>query len=494
MRILVIPHVASKNLEGESVALVFAEYMKSIKKYAEKNGEKVWFYVVLPRGVTGEKIYEDVGNTTVVFENRRLKQFYTEIDAVDVDTLELFGARTGIYPVDAVITSKTGFALMMTKYLSDFRYAQESLDYLRIPVVIIEDRAFGRKNTHNLVDGVEFMLRAMSYATHYTVFMDEFEFEEAYDASKQYLSKAMLRRFMKHAIMYPGVRCREIDRIIHGVKKREKFTLFWGGRISAQKRPGFVLDVYNRFYELGYDVDIIVTTPHEADVKTDVIPKALRRNSKIKVLYNVSREEYLKLLASSHVFLSGSLYEGFTIGHTEAGYTGVPVIVPNRPWSRLIFGSDYKLMYDPRSEKEALAVLIWCYENYDECVEISRKTRERIRELFDAEKTHEILYNVVKKAYTETVLDNIDQLIIGRGIKEVLDTVISEARSRGYDKISLRMLIMLMKKYMRVSNRWTDPRLGMPSMWALYQYIKNVLGYRDTCDSEEPVFNIEVDN
>lgn len=478
MRIMLQPVLGIGDVSRDSNGLTYLEIARHLSELYDK---KCWFYLVVSRDVAGTDKFEELGNVTVLKERRRLEQYFTEVDVVSVDVARWFAVSGGRFLIDVVLTSKTGGALMLKKMLSDFRLLREEIGENRgFPVVIYEDRAFGRSNTHNLRDAYEFMMRAMSYASMPSFFMTPFEIEEALDASKEFVSPTVLKKIKENAVLLPnGVDVDEIDRLIEGVKKNERFTVFWGGRFAAQKKIGFIMDVFNRFYESGVDADMVLTSPHlVAGLKIyESIVTKKKRNSRIRVIEGVPREDFIRMCAASHAWISGSLYEGFTMAHAEMAYVGVPGIVPRRPWSEYMFGKDYPLMYDSNNLEQAVAMLRWVYENPKEAEEIGAKTRENIRSRFTIDRFIRGLASLLESEYRRAV-EEMRPFFGGKTFKTV-ETVA--------DKMGDEFVFDDFVKEYEVWGKVRDKTIkSMPNRWHLYQMLKEI-GYEDLYTASHPV-------
>ena len=468
MRILLQPIIGSADLALDSTAVLWQDFIRCCLKITEK----LWFYVLLPKGYKNYDAFERLPHTTVIIEERKRRRFFEEIDMFDMDTVyRLFNMRTGVYQIDAVITQKTGVALLLQKVLSDIRYASER-DYLKIPVLIVEDRAWSRSETHQFVDWQEFMLRSMSYASCRSVLWTNLEREEILDVASLYLSESALLRMRENSVVVPqGYPVEEVDRIVEGVKKRDKFTLFWGGRMTGQKRVPFILEQYLKMFESGLDVDIIITTPSLPSPKTlSLVERFCKRWKGLKILFNVKRRDFLRLCASSHVWLSASLYEGFTVGHVEMAATGVPGIVPRRPWSEEIFGSDYELMYNPRSFGEAATLLRWVYENYDEAVEIGRRTRERMRKSFDKMYFAEMVLGILSDMCQEELSRGLVMIKDGTKTAELLEVVMSKFKALGYERVKSFEVLSEMRK-LSYGKGYGGELMQYPSLWDVRKWL-----------------------
>lgn len=489
MRIALIPVVNNVELKSDSSAQTYVDMIRALNKVSKEVGEPLYFYVVLPKKLKDYEEFEQFDNVTVLIENRERQQFFEEVRTIDMPSIyKWFNQRVGLYQIDVVITSKTSVALAIQNILIDFRNASAKMDYLRIPVIVYEDRAFGRRNTHNVLDSVEFALRSMSYGFLPSVFLTDFERDDTFDVIGLYLNHAMLKRAKENSrVIYQGIDTEEIDNIVEGVEKRDKFTLFWGGRISAQKRFDFVFDAYLKVYEMGYDVDILLTSPSNVMVPK-TMGKAMKYLKKLKGLHvklGVGRKEFMRFAKSSHCWLSASEAEGFSLGHAELGYIGVPGVVPDRPWSRLLFGEDYELMYEPDDLESAVTMLLWVYENYDKAQSIAEKVRKRIKDNFDIAKTSRQLYALIDEVYH--MLSGTTVIKDGAELSKTMDVVIEKLEEQCGGTFTLFEALNEFKKYLRVKPDYANPRVSMPGPWDVYHYLKKK-GFVDLCNKPYPIF------
>jgi hypothetical protein len=472
MRVLVIPLLGMKDMREDSSGQMWANILLNMYKLADG---KIWFYVLLPRGHDGYELFERLPNTTVILEERARKGYFVESDVVDYGTLvPLFNQKEGVYPIDVVLTSKIGAALNIARALRDIRYESG------VPIVLLEDRAWSRKETHQLVDKHEFMIRSAAYSFFKTVVLTNLEREEIIDVAQLYLSPAQLKQLKENVIVKPlGVNVKEIEEIVKNVKKFERFTCFWGGRISAQKRVPFVLKQYLWLFESGRDIDILITSSHPCipPKMGDEIKELLKRYRGLRIEFSVPKRRFLEYCAASHVWLSASLHEGYTVGHVEMGCTGVPGIVPRRPWSEELFGKNYKLMYDPGSAPQAAALLRWVYDNYDEAVAIGRETSTRMRELNQDMAFADKLLSIMSG---EVEARNEEKLAVGKAMEEAFEATCS----RLGDEFSLFTFFSALRDVLFDKS---FNRLSKPSVWDARRWLLEN-GYIEVYCSPEPVF------
>jgi hypothetical protein len=461
-----------KDLREDSSAQMWAAILRNLYMLADG---KIWFYVLLPRGFEGYELFEKLPNTTLFLEERQRKGYFLESDVVDYGTLvPLFNQKEGVYPIDVVLTSKIGAALNISRSLRDLRYRSS------VPLVLLEDRAWSRKDTHQLVDEHEFMVRSAAYSFFKTLVLTNLEFAEIVDVAQIYLSPACLRRLKENVIVKPlGVNVDEIEKIASSVKKFERFTCFWGGRMSAQKRPSFVLKQYMWMFESGRDVDVLVTSPHPCipPKMGDEIKELMTRFKGLRIEYAVPKRRFLEYCAASHVWLSASLHEGYTVGHVEMGCTGVPGIVPRRPWSEELFGRNYKLMYDAGSAVQAAALLRWVYDNYDDAAAIGRETAAKMREVNRdvafADRLLSILASEVERRAEE-------KLAVGDAMRFAFEAACSKLG----DEFSLFSFFAALKDVLFDKS---FNQMDKPSVWDARRWLLEN-GYKEVYMGSEPVF------
>ena len=472
MRVLVVPLCGMKNLKEDSSALMWRAILENLTKLADG---KIWFYVMLPRGYEGYELFTDLSNVSLVLEERQRKGYLVESDVVDYGTLiPLFNQKEGVYPIDVVLTSKIGAALNMARALRDLRYDSS------IPIVLLEDRAWSRKETHQIVDEHEFMVRSAAYSFFKTLVLTNLEKDEIVDVAQIYLSDSALKRLKENVIVKPlGVDVDEIDSLAKSTKKFEKFTCFWGGRMSAQKRPSFVVQQYSWMFESGRDVDVLITTPHPCipPKMGDEIKELMKRFKGMRVEFGVSSRKFLECCAASHVWLSASLHEGYTVGHVQMACTGVPGIVPRRPWSEELFGKNYKLMYDAGSKVQAAGLLRWVYDNYDEAKSIGEEVAEKMKaansEMVFADKLMSVLRAEAEKK-------NEEKLAVGESMRFTFEAVCDKLK----DDFLLFDFMNVLKDFLIDKSL---NQIDKPSLWDIRRWLLEN-GYEEVYKSEVPYF------
>lgn len=264
------------------------------------------------------------------------------------EVFDLFNPFNGKYQVDAILTSKTISAVPLKRMLSN--------ELISVPVIVLENWISKELSSH---PDTELKLRSISYSECPTVFATSRERDMAFDFSKRFLSSKALSDCKRNStVRSQGVHAKRIRGVCGSVDKFDTFTCVFSARFNPNKQWDSILGVYEDIYRMGCDVQI------KAVSTLDRPPDVEKRFTAVEFLPPQSYEGYLKLISKSHVAVSMSLDEGFSLGWSEHLCTGNPVLLPDRDWAVEMVGKDYPYLYS--TEMELLAMLKWVYSNYDE--------------------------------------------------------------------------------------------------------------------------------
>lgn len=473
MRYAMIPLTSTvMNIKTESDFLS----SKHMIEEAVRQGRGYFYFCLIDE----QKKYLGVRNTPGItyLYNPERTEFYYQSSFVPLNFIELFNPVLGKYYVDAVITSRSGAAAIMSKLLWDKRVEEPE-----IPVVVVENKVSAAGGTHNVMCYEDLLLRAAGYAVSCNFFATERERKLAFDLCKEFLSPSAMKRVIENShVVYHGVNCEEIDETIKKTPKSEKFTLLYSGRLTSNKQWKRVLEDYKKFFSFGRDVDLVVCAPLGS---TEIDSAIKRLGTWGEVNLGLPRKEYLEKLVSSHVCLSNSLEEGGTVGFVEQLYSGAVVILPKRPWVEGILGlmyREYPFLYDGSTE-QAYTVLKAVFEDYQSAREKMEAVRKFIRENYDIK--------VVVKRY----FDIIEQYVLERkrrvlrkrepqGIKKLIDNILRiMGREVNFNEFLDRTKLYSEKDVKGSEKNW---RSGFPSRWQMYNFLLR-RGYEDNCLFETPV-------
>lgn len=117
---------------------------------------------------------------------------------------------------------------------------------------------------------------------------------------------------------------------------REKNTIVWCGRISAEKRPLDAIHVMHHITKKIPDAKLYIVGSGNETIQKNMFSLinqySLENNVEI-VGFTTNTEEYY---AKASVFLGTSEYEGFSLTFCEAMAHAVPIVTYNLPWLTLI--------------------------------------------------------------------------------------------------------------------------------------------------------------
>lgn len=129
--------------------------------------------------------------------------------------------------------------------------------------------------------------------------------------------------FILNPIEYTGEECPEFDR-------REKFTVFFAGRLSPEKNIGYLIDSFHRFLKICPDADLWIAGSGvtESELRRQV--KDLGIEGRVTFLGQVTRDQLPKYYRQCHVFVLPSLTEVLPLVALEAMRFSRPTIVTDR--------------------------------------------------------------------------------------------------------------------------------------------------------------------
>ncbi|MBF0554021.1 MAG: glycosyltransferase [Nitrospirae bacterium] len=472
MRFLIVPLMGASgsSINSESDFLV---YRHLIDAFADI-GANAYFYFLLP-----EKAKKHVTDAEMRHSNFEYlfddiwsgMSFYDQV-SLPSKVVDLFHPVYGTRPIDMIITSRSHSAMYMRRLFMD-------RSGVEIPVGIIEPKVSSVISSlnHNETFFIDMMSRVSGYCTSLNLFSTEVEKAEAIRACARYASPAMVKQMSANSVIMPlGLRIGELDSVISSTPKKEKFTLFWGGRMNANKRYDDVIRLMDKFYAFGRNVEILVNSTLSETGKFG----ELKKKCFVKGTGgNLSREEYLKTIASCHIGLCMSNVEGCPVGFIEQVYCGIVLILPKRDWVRGVFGTEYPFVYD--TEDEAYILMRYIYENYEEAKKKMVPVLEMIRTKYFVVNSVRILISETQK-YIKQFNDKCETLFY-KGWRTLTDEILIE-KEMSFSQIVARIKE---KAEMPAQVCHQTQMCTYLTQRDLYKYIIEK-GYVDKCDSPEPVF------
>lgn len=346
MRVLILPLIGISNINGDSDYLFYADIVKGAK-------DRGWyFYMALPEAQKGQ--VEELPNCEYIWVPMGT-DFFQQSMSWPHELTQIFGRREGTKMIDLLVTTRTGGSVVGQSQLSDFRRS------FHIPTVLMEAMVRSWQNP-NMVDA---SLRAMSYCLAHSWLLSDEERLRALEIIRKVCAPYLAQQFLDNCrIIETGVRISDLKAVIDEVPKQDKFTLFFGARFSKEKRPDKMVEMVEKFFSFGRDVNIIVTTQH---VGSHDLQKYGKSSAFTELNIGCPRNDFLRKAGSSHVFICTSDDESWPSGFWEQLYIVGLGIFPDKPWVRANLPKEYPYIY--KDMMEAHTMIRYMEENYEEAKE-----------------------------------------------------------------------------------------------------------------------------
>lgn len=469
MRIAMVPNPTFRNLEGESEFLMFRQYARDILSV-----RKAHVYMVIPSWC--QQPPPEEGITYLVDDADRNLAFADRIAAVPIQFPQWFNARFGKYPVDAVHTTRTAAVSQMNKYLVDFR------DKARIPVILDENMALDE--SHFYVGPEDLVARTLGYATAAHNFFDiSFEMERAISTARMYLSARQVRRVIDNSTIVPcGISMERIANLTSTERRSRKFQLMYGNRLNASKKPEQLMELYNRFYAAGRNVNIVITTP-----MSGAFLDKLKDKAHVKMYKDLQSDDFVRMAARSHVFVETTAFGGFSLGLSEIICAGPVVLLPRLHWIHSFVGDkvwrEYPYFFDDMTE--AAVILRRVYDNFEEADRHMEMFRDYWRKNFDSKLCSMRMLGIMEEQIQKQPRGG----LWSPGNMELIRQALREMKNKGLEKFHIEQLYMYMVDNSKVMDEkdMKHPLRGKISKWGLYRWLCQN-GWEDTCTGPQAVF------
>jgi hypothetical protein len=248
-----------------------------LKQFIEQNQDRGWFYVVVPKGAI---VTSPPPKTTFLRSTMDMSYFQFR------DLAEFFSVNDGQHVVDVAVTMTPQFAVSVDLAANQMSFTKGSHN---IPVCI----------WHQMIHAYKDPYWVRACTGYYNLFC-------SYEEMRSYrveLLKSFKPSFVKDTtdkdtVVSYGVRFNEIRAIARAREKPVRPTILFGFRQNAFHGPNEAAAIVRKLYELGYDFDLIVTTPDNgfAPVVKDLVDDLPNTTSRI----NCTQDEFFALLGRAH--------------------------------------------------------------------------------------------------------------------------------------------------------------------------------------------------
>jgi hypothetical protein len=359
MRILVLPNLSRLTDVGYDSCFVvpwqWARYMP-----------QHYFYISVPETVDTRGF--ELPNVKFL-KCEKFVDYHTQQVMVDADLYFNFNQLNGVYPIDAISTSRVPAAIILKRMFTSNNGSSS------IPSVIFTSKAMAKGDTHDADSEIERKIRSMSYTECVSTFNTQRELDISRKACSQFLMASEMARFDANArVVSVGIPHDEIEQATNGVSKNKEFTVYYGGRLTSNKRWFDVLDMYDEFLKANADARAVLSTFYNIKPLEE---HRRRLGDRLSVFQDLSRQQLFKLQAEAHASIC-MINKGNSAGiYLEQILAGQVVLFVDRPWSRSTFDGVKQPFFFSTAE-EALALLRWVKNNYDEAQSKMKPIREHI--------------------------------------------------------------------------------------------------------------------
>lgn len=401
--------------------------------------------------------------------------FYDNQGSPPRSFLEMFNPRVCKYPVDLIWTSRVGATLAFNRAMMEHR-----VDRDLVPIVTTDAKVASFDEKHQTVTDNLLMANAFGYAASYPTFSSQHELDLATDVCKHYLASSMVSRVLSKAQIIPfGFQARRIDSLVTDVEKRDVFTIFFGGRLNVTKRAENMVEMYSKFYAAGRNIDIMICSP-KADRAG--LGRAGGKFGISHVEYHPAcpSDTFIRLAASAYIYVNTSRLEGWPVGTVEQMYVGLVSILPKAQWVRGILleqFDSYPFLY--HNFDEAVAMLHYVYENYDEAKQKVAHIPKFLADNFG--------HHVISPRFLGLFDELVESHDPGLALLSPRNTqLITAALDRMGDEFSLDGLY---DEMVGMSDAMQgEARRGQISKWIIYKHLCRHKKFEDTCRSAMPIF------
>ena len=376
-----VPQISTGEVSAESNIVVHRLLTKAMQDVEPGHA-----YMLLRDGDEGKFSARNV--TPIFEEDARIKSFYQQMGYVDLHRMvDLFGWQHGLYPVDAVFTSRVGVAPLMA-------ISMGSVPLTPMPVIMYEPRVYGPtdEQRHNMDSPYHLAIRAAAYATCIGLYMQQSYKDEALTAARHIMAPGVIDRWDEHSFVLTNPV--EIAPREEGwVRDPERKRLLFAGRLNTNKNWPKVMEVFASIHDSRPDVDVWLHSGTGAFDKLDQAGSTWHRTSE-----KLPRDDYWGMIYGAHVGAYMSTDEGANATVQEMLLAGVAMALPDRPWVRKMF-TPLEYPYLASGAGEMKVLVDWLLDHYEEADRTLAPIREFIRREHSYERCVKDLETVMEFIY-----------------------------------------------------------------------------------------------
>lgn len=414
----------------------------------------------------------------------KMPVLYRAQEAVpDRDVIWRFAPQDGNSPVEAVISMSPQRMPNLVNAWSIRSIESAEPVFVNWDLLVRNDRS-----GEMTADEIELIQMAMGYAAaDLNVFESPIARKMAIDMCRKYLAPARVKGVLDSSVdVWQGI---PVNRVLNATegKKRDRFTVYYGGRLSESKRFEDLAEVVRRVFEYGRDIDFVITTGSIEGQKLEELKKELPFAT---FHVGLSQEDAWRVMGTCHTSLCFSSHELFGMAFWEQMVAGLPVVMKAADWNYDLLPEGYQWI--AYSNNQAAALLIQQYEAWRQNLapgDVMRDLRvaEHIRDRMDSEKNLRELGLMVQGAVSVRRHSAFDSYEKGgrSGLSDLVDVVVADRAS-----ISWAGLVDGVREASRIGKGVIGNKLKWARSNAMLDLYRLMLwkGWVDMMDEEDPIF------
>jgi glycosyltransferase involved in cell wall biosynthesis len=256
--------------------------------------------------------------------------------ALDPATLWRYSSSVGEQPIDLAVAGSNQIALHLANAWT-IRSAEDDRPYVVAwDLLTRDDRNRGWRS-----EDVELMAHfAGAAVADLNIYGSEMMRWMTADMLRKLFSPSVVRKTLQERseTIYAGVPVKRIDEVTGGIQKRDRFTVFYGGRFGAVKRVDDLTEIADLAFQFGRDMHMVVCTgsitPNKAEAFRQQFPM-------VELHVGTGQEEAWRLMASCHAGIMWSKHEMIGSMFVEEMVAGLPLIAHEHRWLKALLPQEY---------------------------------------------------------------------------------------------------------------------------------------------------------
>ena len=308
------------------------------------------------------------------------------------ETVWRYAPQAGLNPVDAVITGSNQIAHALSNAWG-IRMPESHR-----PVIVAWDlMTRDDQNRGWRADEVELLAHFTGAATaDLNIYGSEMMRWMTQNMLRKQFSPAVIRDVMQNRseTLYAGVPTKRIAEVTKGIKKRDKFTVFYGGRMGSVKRVDELTEITDIAFSFGREMEMVVCTGSLGPFRRKGFEEKFPM---VELHIGTNQEETWRLMAECHAGFMWSRHEMIGSMFIEEMAHGLPVIAHPHRWIEALLPEEYP--YWANDAREAGAQLRLLYDawkadpdGYDKPM---GEWSEYVRSRYDSDKAGEEFRKIV---------------------------------------------------------------------------------------------------